>query len=274
MASPAAIPRAHRVVDQGEIPVAPGTDNVVTEVDLRIDRSSPVPLYYQFAEQLEAAIRAGRLAHGQRLENELDLAQRYGLSRPTVRQAIQELVRKGLLVRKRGVGTQVVHGPAFTRPVALSSLFDDLARTGLRPRSDLRSFETRAADGEVSEALRVPEGAPVVRIERLRWAAGEPLALMVNWLPAALAAFEQDRLEAHGLYELLRRTGVHMRIATQRIGARPATAAEARLLGERRGAALLTMERVAYDDQGRPVEYGSHVYRAGTYRFEVTLVDR
>jgi DNA-binding GntR family transcriptional regulator len=246
----------------------------VTDVDLTVDRSSPVPLYYQLAQQLEEAIRSGLIAHGERLENELDLAQRYGLSRPTVRQAIQELVRKGLLVRKRGVGTQVVQGHAFTRPVALSSLYDDLARTGREPRSDLRGFETRLADGDVAEALHVPEGTAVVRIERLRWAGGEPLALMVNWLPAALAAFDQDRLEAHGLYELLRRTGVHMRIATQRIGARPATIAEARLLSERKGAALLTMERIAYDDEGQPVEFGSHIYRAGTYRFEITLVDR
>jgi DNA-binding GntR family transcriptional regulator len=246
----------------------------VTEVDLRVDRSSPVPLYYQFAQQLEEAIRTGLFANGERLENELVLAQRYGLSRPTVRQAIQELVRKGLLVRKRGVGTQVVQGHAFTRPVALSSLYDDLARSGRDPRSELRGFETRAADRDVAEALGLPEGTAVVRIERLRWAGGEPLALMVNWLPVSLATFDQDRLEAHGLYELLRRTGVHMRVATQTIGARPATAAELTLLQEQKGAALLTMERIAYDDEGQPVEFGSHIYRAGNYRFEVTLVDR
>jgi DNA-binding GntR family transcriptional regulator len=75
-----------------------------------LDRSSPVPLYFQVAEQIAEAIRRGDLAPGARLDNEILLADKLGLSRPTIRQAIQYLVDKGLLVRKRGVGTQVVHG--------------------------------------------------------------------------------------------------------------------------------------------------------------------
>jgi DNA-binding GntR family transcriptional regulator len=97
---------------------------------------------------------------------------------------------------------------------------------------------------------------------------------MSNWLPADVADFTAAELERQGLYELMRRRGVHMRIATQRIGARTATPTEARLLHERRGAPLLTMERTAYDDSGRAVEFGSHVYRAQNYSFEVTLVER
>ena len=91
-----------------------------------LDRSSPVPLYFQVAQQIEQAIDQGELAPGDRLDNEISLAEQFGLSRPTMRRAIQELVDKGLLVRKRGVGTQVVHGQV-TRPVELTSLFDDLA---------------------------------------------------------------------------------------------------------------------------------------------------
>lgn len=249
----------------------------MTELALSVDRSSPVPLYYQLAQQLEEAVRSGALAPGERLENEVDLADRFGLSRPTVRQAIQELVRKGMLVRKRGVGTQVVQGHSgadITRPVALSSLYDDLARTGRTPRTDVLAHGMEPASAQVAAALGVREGSDVVRVERLRWAGDEPLALMCNWLPLGLASYTTEELAAHGLYELLRRSGVHMRIATQRIGARAATTAEARLLHERKGAPLLTMERTAYDDSGRAVEFGSHAYRAQTYSFEVTLVER
>jgi DNA-binding GntR family transcriptional regulator len=245
----------------------------VDELSLRVDRSSPVPLYYQLAQQLEQAIAAGRLTAGDRLENELDLAERFGLSRPTVRQAIQELVRKGLLVRKRGVGTQVVHGQV-TRPVELSSLYDDLERTGQQPRTTVLVHDVVPADARLAGALGLAVGVPVTRIERLRCAGEEPLALMSNWLPADVADVTAADLERQGLYELLRRRGVHMRIATQRIGARAATPSEARLLQERRGAPLLTMERTAYDDSGRAVEFGSHVYRAQNYSFEVTLVER
>jgi DNA-binding GntR family transcriptional regulator len=249
----------------------------VAKLVLSVDRSSPVPLYYQLAQQLEEAVRSGALAPGERLENEVDLADRFGLSRPTVRQAIQELVRKGMLVRKRGVGTQVVqghNGKDITRPVALSSLFDDLTRTGRTPRTEVLSHGMEPANPQVAAALGVREGSDVVRVERLRWAGDEPLALMCNWLPLGLASYTNEELATHGLYELLRRSGVHMRIATQRIGARAATAAEAKLLHERKGAPLLTMERTAYDDSGRAVEFGSHAYRAQTYSFEVTLVER
>jgi DNA-binding GntR family transcriptional regulator len=245
----------------------------VADVTLRLDRSSPVPLYFQVAQQLEQAISTGQLAPGDRLENEVDLAERFGLSRPTVRQAIQELVRKGLLVRKRGVGTQVVHGQV-TRPVELSSLYDDLERTGRRPRTDVLSRAVVPAEGVTAGVLGLALGTPVLRLERLRWAGDEPLALMTNWLPVDLADYSSAQLEQHGLYELLRRGGTHIRIATQRIGARAATQPEARLLGERKGAPLLTMERTAYDDSGRAVELGSHCYRAGNYSFEVTLIER
>ena len=82
---------------------------------LQVDRKSPVPLYFQVAQHMEHLIESGELAPGTRLENEIDLADRLRLSRPTMRRAIQELVAKGLLVRKRGVGTQVVHGKVTAR---------------------------------------------------------------------------------------------------------------------------------------------------------------
>ena len=75
-----------------------------------LDRSGPIPLYFQVAQKIEKAIMDGDLAAGSRLENEVSLGDRLGLSRPTVRRAIQDLVDKGLLVRRRGIGTQVVHG--------------------------------------------------------------------------------------------------------------------------------------------------------------------
>ncbi len=90
-----------------------------------LDRSSPVPLYFQVAQRLEKMIESGQLAPGARLENEIALAEQLGLSRPTMRQAIQYLVDKGLLSRKRGVGTQVVN-TRVRRSVELTSLYDDL----------------------------------------------------------------------------------------------------------------------------------------------------
>ncbi|RJL27189.1 GntR family transcriptional regulator [Bailinhaonella thermotolerans] len=244
-----------------------------TKLGIELDRSSPVPLYFQVAEQIAEAIRTGALAPGARLDNEILLADQLGLSRPTIRQAIQYLVDKGLLVRKRGVGTQVVHGQV-KRSVELTSLHDDLRRAGQEPTTRVLSLASVPADEEIARVLGVTPGEDVLRLERLRFADAEPLALLHNWLPLGLAPLTADNLAERGLYELLRGAGVQMRVANQRIGARAATAAEARLLGERRGAPLLTMVRTTYDDQGRAVEHGSHVYRATLYTLEVTLIER
>jgi DNA-binding GntR family transcriptional regulator len=238
-----------------------------------IDRSSPVPLYFQLAGQLEAAIVSGALAPGSRLENEVQLADRCGLSRPTVRQAIQHLVDRGLLVRKRGVGTQVVQAQV-RRPIELTSLYDDLAAARRSPRTRVLELETVPATDEIAKDLGVPPGTGVIRLRRLRLSDNEPLALLTNHLPTDIVGLTRDLLERRGLYEILRSAGVNLRIANQTIGARGATTAEARLLDERRGVPLLTMTRTTFDDKGRAIEYATHVYRASRYSFTSTLVER
>ncbi len=237
---------------------------------IRVDRSSPVPLYFQVAQHLEHMIESGELPMGTRLENETDLADQLGLSRPTMRRAIEYLVGRGLLVRKRGIGTQVVHAKV-TREVELTSLYDDLAKTRRDPSTRVVSFRTEPASDALAATLGIPAGTQVYAFERLRYADTEPLALMRNHVPAQLLRLTPADLEAQGLYNLLRANGINLRIAKQAIGARAATAAEARALGETKGAPLLTMERSAYDDQGRAVEHGHHLYRASRYSFDLTL---
>ncbi|MFP3987082.1 GntR family transcriptional regulator [Streptomyces sp. E11-3] len=240
---------------------------------LGVDRSSPVPLYFQLSQQLEAAIEKGSLAPGSLLGNEIELAGRLGLSRPTVRQAIQSLVDKGLLVRRRGVGTQVVHS-RVRRPLELSSLYDDLEAAGQRPTTRVLSNTVEPASAEVAAALGIGEGSDVQRIERLRLAHDEPMAFLRNHLPAGLLALDSAQLEATGLYRLMRGAGITLHSARQSIGARAATADEAESLTEPAGAPLLTMERTTFDDTGRAVEFGSHTYRASRYSFEFQLLVR
>jgi DNA-binding GntR family transcriptional regulator len=111
----------------------------------------------------------------------------------------------------------------------------------------------------------------VTNVERIRYADDEPLAIMHNVVPVDVVTLTAEVLERRGLYELLRSVGRLPRIANQVIGAKAASAVEARLLGEARGAPMLTMTRTAWDESGRGVEYGWHVYRANRYAFELTL---
>jgi DNA-binding GntR family transcriptional regulator len=241
--------------------------------NLVVNRSSPVPLYFQVAEQLERAIVDGKLVPGDRIANEVSLAEELGLSRPTMRQAIQLLVDKGMLVRKRGVGTQVVH-PPIKRTVELTSLYDDLKRTGHQLETALLGRELVAADEVAASRLRVAEGSPIWRIDRLRSVDGQPLALMCNFVPEAITDLSDVDFSLTGLYEHFRAGGIHLRVAHQTISARRAETREAKLLGGRKGDPVLTMERTSFDDKGRAVEYGTHLYRPDLYAYETTLFDR
>jgi len=240
---------------------------------ITVDRHSPVPMYYQVAQQLEQAIETGELAPGTRLDGELALAAQLGVSRPTLRRAIEYLVDRGYLVRRRAVGTQVVH-PKVRRPVALSSLYDDLTASRKVPRTTVLSLEAVPASDRVAHALGLEDGVDVLALERLRYADGQPLAIMRNWLPLGMVELDAERLERAGLYQLMRNAGITLHLASQTIGARGASAAEARLLQAHKGEPLLTMERTTYNENGQPVELADHIYRASLYSFEIVLVTR
>jgi DNA-binding GntR family transcriptional regulator len=237
----------------------------------RIDRSSPVPLYYQIARHLQDDIEAGTIAPGSRLDNEVELAEKLLVSRPTVRQAIRVLVDQGLLVRRRGVGTIVVPR-VVRRPIALTSLYDDLSNANRQPTTKVLAIQEQPCPAEVANRLLLDDGSPVIMVDRLRYADGEAVALMRNFLPTGLVELDADRLAGTGLYETLRASGISPRVAEQTIGARQASAREARLLDIPIRAAVLTMTRIAYDDAGRAIEYGSHIYPGSRYTFQMSLV--
>jgi GntR family transcriptional regulator len=243
------------------------------ELDIRLDRSSSVPLYHQLAQSIEQAITSGELAPGDRLENELSLTTRLGLSRPTARQAIQELVKKGLLVRKRGVGTQVVRSQ-FRRDERLSSLNEDLAKAGRVPSTRLLSFSVGPLQADVRDALDAGEvtQGDFVTIRRLRLADDVPLAILTNYLPARFEIARADVEDGNSLYGHLGTLGVNLKIAHQRISARLMTDEEAGLLASTPPAACLTVERTAYDDVGQFVELGRHIYQAAHYSIQSSLV--
>ena len=241
-----------------------------SSLDVRIDRSSPVPLYHQLVHGIESAISSGDLPPGTMLTNELALAEELHLSRPTVRKAMDELVRSGLLVRKRGVGTQVV-ASEVRRPVRLTSLYDDLSTDRDEPTTQILAFAEQPATEEIAEKLGITAGDPVWWFRRLRSRRGQPLAIMENWVPRSIADLSEEQLSSRGLYALLRDAGVNFRVAHQKIGASVATGEQARLLHTSEGAALVTMSRTATDDVGRRVETGRHLYRADSYSFELTL---
>jgi len=254
--------------------VLDGGQAVVLPVEhLLRPRTQSFPLWVRLAAGLEDAIASGSLPPGARLESEVSMSERLSLSRPTVRRAIQELVDKGLLVRRRGVGTQVVHG-SVARQIDLTSLYDDLQRSGRVPSTRVLDVTLAQATPQIAEQLGLTPPARVLKIRRVRFADAAPIAVLENYLPEAFADITAETLSNQGLYHELWARGVSLRVARQRIGARRATVDEGHLLDIGRGAPVLTVDRTAYAADGAAVEYGHHCYRPDLYGFEMTLVDR
>lgn len=238
-------------------------------LQIQLDRTSPVPLYYQISEPIAKLILDGDLPAGTRLEDELSMAARLQVSRPTARQALQRLVDRGLLTRRRGVGT-IVAPTHVHRPMELTSLLNDLKAAGHTVHTSVSDYEEHPANAEEAKLLKVRPGTALVHIVRLRYADDEPVSILDNLLPADIAP-SMRRLEDNSLYDLFRELDIVPTTAHQVIGARLASVKEATMLNERRNAAVLTAQRTTYDANGRVIEYGNHIYRASRYSFETTL---
>lgn len=243
------------------------------DLQIDIDRASPVPLYHQVAQAFERAIREGDLPPETKLENEIALAKRYNISRPTLRQAMDKLVRDGLVVRRRGVGTQVI-GPRVRRSLKLSSLYNDLQESGAQPKTSVLTFATVIAEDEVCERLGLAPGTEVYHLRRLRSIDGQRLGIMENFLPLSVGILTEAALERDGLYNVIRRQGTDFQMAHQTVGAMVATTAQAELLGISPGSPLVTVQRTALNSAGTAIEFGDHVYRADLYSYETTLTSR
>ncbi|WP_420113133.1 GntR family transcriptional regulator [Pseudactinotalea sp.] len=238
-------------------------------VQVALDRASPVPLYFQLAEQLTAAISDGRAQPGDPFENEVAMSERLGLSRPTVRRAIHHLVDQGLLVRQRGLGTFVASRRVHRR-VSKGSLYEDLAIQGRNPSTSVLRHDIEK-NARAAAALDLDPETDLLALRRLRLADGEPLAIMQNWLPPRHSSITREQLETRGLYSMLRDQGVGSVVAHQSVAARLPTADERTLLDISSRLPVIAVTRTAFDPGGAPVEHAEHVYRSDGYTIDLVL---
>lgn len=238
-----------------------------------IDRDSPLPRYHQAATLLEEAIRNGHYPIGTLLEGEHELAERLGVSRLTLRKAVDGLVSRGLLVRERGVGTRVVR-PRVTRSIVapLTSLREDLERDAVEVTTHVLNLDERPCPSEAAQVLEIPTGDPVIYLERLRAVDGRPIALMRNAFPPGLFASSEAELESRSLYEVMREQGVEPRSATQTITAETPTHDDAQLLELEPHQPVLVLQRVGLNSNGTCVEYSRTRYAGDRYSFEMQLI--
>lgn len=235
-----------------------------------------LPLYRRIKADVRDRIRSGELAPGARVETELELMERHGVSRATVRQALGELIVEGLLEIRRGLGTFVTT-PRFEHTIGgFYSFSREIERHGIRPGTRVLGLGIEPADEVVAAALGIEAGTSVVALRRLRLAGDEPLVVETSYLPAArFPGIERVDFSSVRLYDTL--TGTY--------GCRPTRAREtfepillppdeADLLGQGHGLPALRVERTAFDQDDAPIEFCRSTVRGDRYRYAVELRDR
>jgi GntR family transcriptional regulator len=223
-------------------------------------------------DRLLAELGAGRPGPGERLGAERELAERLGISRSTIRAALADLERNGVVRRSRGRGGGIfVAERKVERDLtSLAGLPAYLRRQGFQADARVLSTATIEADAETAEALGLSQPALVLEVVRVRLADGDPISLERALFPGERFPDLLDRSLGGSLYELLEtQYGLVPGEAEERIEVVAAGTAEARLLGLRRGAPLLAVARTAWDADGRAFERSHDLFRADRARIVV-----
>ena len=239
-----------------------------------LERSNPLPLYYQLKEVLRQQIHAGHLAPHTAIPSEPELVARYHVSRATVRQALTELVNEGLLYRLHGKGTFVCEPRVQQTLSELTSLTRDIRRRGKRPGGILIVSELIRGSEIVRKRLDLADEEQVIRLERVRTADDLPIAHEIDYLPhpRASSIYKRAKEVADGsLYSLMAAEGLTPYIAEQIFKAEVASRREAELLHIKHSEPGLRLTCTTFDSTGSPIVYSESFYPGARYDFQVTL---
>ncbi len=239
----------------------------------RLQRNHPLPLYAQLRDTLRSDLLTGRLRAHEQLPSERELCARFRVSRMTVRQALLDLAREGLIYSRAGKGTFASQPKIDQQLKTLSGFSQDMRSRGSAPSSRVLEAKTERAEARLARLLGLAPGAKVIVLSRVRLADGMPLAIETAHLPATLCPnLLRHDFARESLYAVLEHEyGYHLTRAEQTIEAALARPREAALLQLTLPAPVLVMERLTYTDQGILIEYVHSVYRGDRYKFHSTL---
>lgn len=235
-----------------------------------------LPLYAQVASALASDIAAGSLSPGAQLPSEEGLTDRFGVSRATVRKAVEHLLAGGLVEIRRGRGTFVSEPKIRQELTELSGFVEDMVALGRKPTARLIEKRLVAADTTVAKQLGLAPGTKVYRIKRVRIADGVAMSFDETYLPLDIGKkIVRNDLEADPIFALLEgKCGVPLINAEYQLEAVTAEEQVASALGIPKGSAIFLVERTSYTEGFRPIDYEKLYYRGDLIKFVTRLSRR
>ncbi len=234
----------------------------------RIDRTTPVPLYFQIAEQLRNQMLNQKMHQGDLLTTDERLQQEFEVSRATARRAIDELVDEGLVERITGKGTFVIDQRLRVPLPAMLSFTEELKRRGMSPTTRVVSVGLFPASMRASQALGLEAETRVLRLERIRFADGTPILHTVDILPENIGICPEEDFSG-SLYQLMESRGIRLAECQNLIEAAVTDHQISKLLQVKKGFPILSLRRTSYDAKGRPVLYEDAACRGDLYTYAI-----
>ncbi len=236
-----------------------------------ISRNVPISLYYQLKEELMKKLISKQWLPGEKIPSEKELCQMYGVSRITVRKALDELERSGHLVRRQGKGTFVTNISMEQRLSKFYSFSEELKQRGLQEHCRIIQFDQVPATNEVAASLGLEPLDPVFKLTRLRLVDLTPYTLETSYIPVAVCpSLTEEVISTKGLYNSMRADGVYPDRVIEKFRATVIRKAEAELMGLKIGMPAMHLERVTYFGV-RTIEYCSSVVRGDFFTYTVEL---
>lgn len=240
----------------------------------QLDKTTPLPLYYQIEQFLMQNIQSGRLAVDECLPPETELTELFGVSRATIRQSISNLVNQGVLTRQKGKGT-FVKAPKVQEHAlqVLESFHEEMAKKGYVPQTKVLECTIIPAIPEINEKLGIAKTDQLYLLRRTRSVNGEAVLTFQTYLPAArFPGLLDENLEQFSLYERLEtRYGCRVNRVVRHIEAAVASKEEALMLGVERKSAVFHVAFTGYCNDSEPVEYSKTTYRGDRVEFVVEV---
>lgn len=234
---------------------------------------SPVPLYNQLKELLRAKILDGTYAAESRMPSESELGDKFQVSRITVRQALGDLQKEGLIFKIHGKGTFVAKPKAFQNVSRLQGLSESLSQLGYEVINQLRSVKIIAAENRIAERLHIIEGEPVVEIQRIRLINREPVSLEISYLPKNIgdALLKADLITRDIFLILENDLQINLGHADLAIDAVLATNELATALSVEQGSPIMRIERLTHSADGTPIDFEFLYYRGDAFQYRLRI---